>query len=403
MNKEETKQLLQPLINSPPLTDQLLQRPPFRFLLDIVIEVSKETNFLKDVFTAEELDISTMINKETKAAFLKKLISVLNTDGSLDDVKAGKILAGKEAEKTNLLLQKLAKEAAKFARKYDSEHQENWKENVKEKKTKTKEKKRSSGSSRSSKERLKHEEPEEGPSREKEERKKRKEHRSRERASSKENLQIANKDESKSSGKNGKKSHGRNEEKREHAKGNKVKGEENREHSGKVSHLVGVGVLPILFLADSALTISLKLFHFEVCRNKACRPIVPLPTRPQTSMGRPGTAVARLAPPKVKKKQVAEIEVKPEKVTLSYSKILLFNVLFNVEILNLNSEEHGSLVKKILSTKKELEAGLQDDTFASTSLFDDNQRNQHKTQASFVVTSIFIISMSDISCRNLFL
>lgn len=47
MNKEETKQLLQPLINSPPLTDQLLQRPPFRFLLDIVIEVSKETNFLK--------------------------------------------------------------------------------------------------------------------------------------------------------------------------------------------------------------------------------------------------------------------------------------------------------------------------------------------------------------------
>lgn len=51
-------------------------------------------------------------------------------------------------------------------------------------------------------------------------------------------------------------------------------------------------------------------------------------------MGRPGTAVARLAPPKVKKKQVAEIEVKPEKVTLSYSKILLFNVLFNVEILN---------------------------------------------------------------------
>lgn len=44
-----------------------------------------------------------MINKETKAAFLKKLISVLNTDGSLDDVKAGKILAGKEAEKTNLV------------------------------------------------------------------------------------------------------------------------------------------------------------------------------------------------------------------------------------------------------------------------------------------------------------
>lgn len=50
----------------------------------------------------------------------------------------------------------------------------------------------------------------------------------------------------------------------------------------------------------------------EFSRNNLISRIGTSAGRPQTSMGRPGTAAARAAPPKLKKKQIAQFEEKPQ-------------------------------------------------------------------------------------------
>ncbi|KAI1726534.1 microtubule-binding protein MIP-T3 domain-containing protein [Ditylenchus destructor] len=113
MYTSRTKELFSSLIQKPPLTDQLLQRPPFKFLHDIVNETVRTTGFLDGVFSRDELDpTKASASRDTKLGFLQKVVDILNVDGSLDDVKPAKIVAGKEPELTNLLLQKLATEAA---------------------------------------------------------------------------------------------------------------------------------------------------------------------------------------------------------------------------------------------------------------------------------------------------
>lgn len=47
---DRTKELFAGLIERPPLTDQLLQRPPFRFLHDIVKVTIQNTGFLMVCF-----------------------------------------------------------------------------------------------------------------------------------------------------------------------------------------------------------------------------------------------------------------------------------------------------------------------------------------------------------------
>src|SRR4051812_32161038 len=113
MDIARTRELFAPLVQKPPLTDQLLQRPPFKFLHDLIVETVHATSFLDQFFTADDMDAAKVsATRDTKIAFLQKVVDALNHDGSLDDVKPLKIVAGKEPELTNLLLQKFAIAAA---------------------------------------------------------------------------------------------------------------------------------------------------------------------------------------------------------------------------------------------------------------------------------------------------
>nr|CAD2176347.1 unnamed protein product [Meloidogyne enterolobii] len=135
MDTDKTRALFAPLIQRPVLTDQLLNRPPFKFLHDIVSEVIKSTGYSDGLFTVDELDSTkASSSRDSKIAFLQKLIDLLNINGELDDLKPAKIVAGKEPELTNILLQSLAIEAAAY------------KQQQKEKKTTTKSKSSKSSS-----------------------------------------------------------------------------------------------------------------------------------------------------------------------------------------------------------------------------------------------------------------
>ncbi|VEN42683.1 unnamed protein product [Callosobruchus maculatus] len=97
-------------VKKPPLTEKLLRKPPFRFLHDVIKAVIKETNFLKGLFTDDELRNENITDKDAKIAFLNKLIDAVKTVTKTDlPVRASKIVAGLEPTNTNILLQTIGK------------------------------------------------------------------------------------------------------------------------------------------------------------------------------------------------------------------------------------------------------------------------------------------------------
>ncbi|KAK6045757.1 hypothetical protein COOONC_16738 [Cooperia oncophora] len=103
-NTKETRAAFAGLIDKPVLTDELLARPPFRFILDIVSSTAAKTGFLRDRFPVEALNPAKFKEKTDKTAFLDTLIEAVN-DGSLATIKSSKIVAGKEPELTNMVIQ----------------------------------------------------------------------------------------------------------------------------------------------------------------------------------------------------------------------------------------------------------------------------------------------------------
>jgi len=105
---EDTKATLGTLIKRPKLTDQLLMKPPFRFLHDIVSEVAKATGFALGLYEGDELKSASIKDKDTKVGYLAKIIKcveiALNTQ---INIRAGKVVAGMEPENTNAFLQLL--------------------------------------------------------------------------------------------------------------------------------------------------------------------------------------------------------------------------------------------------------------------------------------------------------
>jgi hypothetical protein len=104
-----TQALLGPLIQRPKLTEKLLSKPPFRFLHDVVMEVSRATGFGQGLYTAEESDSANVNEKEQKIVFLEKIIKVVGFQlNTLVVANPLKIIAGKEPQDTNNFLQLLA-------------------------------------------------------------------------------------------------------------------------------------------------------------------------------------------------------------------------------------------------------------------------------------------------------
>ncbi|CAD5226694.1 unnamed protein product [Bursaphelenchus xylophilus] len=384
------------------MKDSLLVRPPFKFIHDIVREIVKSTGYLGNVFSADELDYAkASTSKDSKASFLKKLKSNINTDGSLDSVSASKIIAGKEPELTNLLLQKLAVNAAAA----------NVGKPTKQSKTS---KTRSSDRDKSKEKKKKPEE--------KEERKSKKE-RDREVEREKRRLSKASVILSETGEKEAK---SRSKSKERRVRDSKIKksirhndtpiietpltrdeSTPRRESSGGTSKGDDSGIAEESELHDTArqsrrlsasstrdvMFVEQPSPSYDIVQEPA--PPSPLnedttselkrPTtasgRPQTAMGRPGTAAARPAPPKVKKTKLADIDpvaVNQQPISFEKSTVIVDGEPLkedegflvdeedtpeaittsdgtNIKDLTTDSQDHGALINRIIENTRDLE------------------------------------------------
>ncbi|XP_035507329.2 TRAF3-interacting protein 1 isoform X1 [Scophthalmus maximus] len=107
---KKTQDTLGKVIKKPPLTEKLLSKPPFRYLHDIFSEITRTTGFLKGLYGENEMKSDNVKDKDSKIAFLQKAIDVVMlVSGEPLAAKPVRIVAGHEPEKTNELLQAIAK------------------------------------------------------------------------------------------------------------------------------------------------------------------------------------------------------------------------------------------------------------------------------------------------------
>ncbi|XP_051010318.1 TRAF3-interacting protein 1 [Acomys russatus] len=105
-----TQESLGKVIRRPPLTEKLLNKPPFRYLHDIITEVIRITGFLKGLYTDAEMKSDNVKDKDAKISFLQKAIDVvMMVSGEPLAAKPARIVAGHEPERTNELLQLIGK------------------------------------------------------------------------------------------------------------------------------------------------------------------------------------------------------------------------------------------------------------------------------------------------------
>ena len=113
---QRTQELLQspddPLVRKPKLTENLLRKPPFRFLHDVISEVQRNTGFASGLYTEYELNSANVKDKESKVSYLNKIIDTIAEVNQMPKAaKALKVVAGLEPENTNKFLQQLAEAA----------------------------------------------------------------------------------------------------------------------------------------------------------------------------------------------------------------------------------------------------------------------------------------------------
>lgn len=77
------------------MKENLLQKPPFRYLHDIYTATNGKTGFGNGMFVGEELDSKSFQDKDSKLAFLVKLITLTEMMvGEKIDIKPSMVLAG---------------------------------------------------------------------------------------------------------------------------------------------------------------------------------------------------------------------------------------------------------------------------------------------------------------------
>ncbi|KAH8257862.1 hypothetical protein KR038_002149 [Drosophila bunnanda] len=129
-----TQQVVGKFVKKPPLTEKLLRKPPFRFLMDVFNNFIKQTGKLDGLYTSEEQQFENITTREDKIRFLQKMIDVISMCFALLQspisftpvllptelttkqdlkVRTSKIVAGQEPELTNELLQAMASVAEK--------------------------------------------------------------------------------------------------------------------------------------------------------------------------------------------------------------------------------------------------------------------------------------------------
>ncbi|XP_066137091.1 TRAF3-interacting protein 1 isoform X2 [Saccopteryx bilineata] len=107
---KRTQEALGRVIRRPPLTEKLLNKPPFRYLHDIITEVIRMTGFMKGLYTDAEMKSDNVKDKDAKISFLQKAIDVVvMVSGEPLSAKPARIVAGHEPERTNELLQRIGR------------------------------------------------------------------------------------------------------------------------------------------------------------------------------------------------------------------------------------------------------------------------------------------------------
>ncbi|TKC41500.1 hypothetical protein EI555_016127, partial [Monodon monoceros] len=97
---KRTQEALGKVIRRPPLTEKLLNKPPFRYLHDIVTEVIRVTGFMKGLYTDAEMKSDNVKDKDAKISFLQKAIDVVvMVSGEPLLAKPARILSSDDAVK----------------------------------------------------------------------------------------------------------------------------------------------------------------------------------------------------------------------------------------------------------------------------------------------------------------
>jgi TRAF3-interacting protein 1 len=87
------------------MSEKLLSKPPFRYLHDIFTATMGKTGFGNGLFQGEELNAKSFEDKDSKLGFLLKLITLTEMMvGEKLDIKPSMVLAGQQADKTNVWL-----------------------------------------------------------------------------------------------------------------------------------------------------------------------------------------------------------------------------------------------------------------------------------------------------------
>ncbi|CAD8122368.1 unnamed protein product [Paramecium sonneborni] len=107
-----TANMYNTLFHKPKMSQKLLEKPPFKYIFDIIMETMKQTGYAQGLFSNEELDGNWYDNKDKKMFFLQKIIEltslVLNEEIVARPIK---IVSGQEPQNTNLLLQAIYRAA----------------------------------------------------------------------------------------------------------------------------------------------------------------------------------------------------------------------------------------------------------------------------------------------------